>query len=77
MPQGKMEIAAEAEANSNMVGEWHERQEGLRRGEEGGVHEPIKVAAMFLSGRGCVGYATVPVPLGGKVGRSYVPVAPD
>ena len=40
------------------------------------MHEPIKVAAMFLSGRGGVGYSAVPVPLGGKVLGSYVPVAP-
>ena len=72
-----MEVASEAEANSDMVGERHERQEGLRRGDEGGVHEPIKVAAMFLSGRSGVGNSAVPVPLGGKVLGGYVPVAPD
>ena len=77
MTQSAMEVPSDAEGHRDMIGEGHDGREGMRRGKVSGVHEPIKVAAMLLSGAGSVCDAAMPVPLGREILRGNVPITPD
>jgi len=69
-----MEVATQAKSDGAMTRERHENRDGMRRGEHEGVHKPIEIAPMLLSGLGGMSHTTMPMPLSSEVGRGGVPI---
>ena len=74
VPQSAMEVATQAKSDGDMIRERHGNRGGMRRGEQEGVHKPIEIAPMLLSGLGGMGNPTMPMPLSSEIGRGSVPI---
>ena len=74
MSKGAVKVSTQAQGNGDMIRERHEERDGMRRGEKEGVHKPIKIAPMILSGPGGMGSAAMTMPLSSEIGRGGIPI---
>ena len=67
MAEGTVEVTAEADGDRHVVCERNQGSSGPDGNQPLGMHKPIEVSTVFMSGTGGVGNTAVAVPDRGEV----------